>query len=338
MTEPAVRRSLRTKIVCTLGPATSAPDRIRALILEGVDCFRINLSHGTEEEHAETIARVRAASREAGRPVPVLLDLRGAKIRTTESRPSPFELRTGAAVALAGGEKPSTEQRLHITPAIALENLEVGHRILIDDGKIELVVTHRRPAEWGCRVVTGGSVNDRRGVTLLEVPTPQLPGLTDKDVSDIAFGVRHGADLFALSFVRSAADVVAARKQIARCGAETPIIAKIEKPEAITELDRILEESYGVMVARGDLGVEAPLEKVPVYQKRIIARARKRCKPVITATQMLESMTDRPVPTRAEVSDVANAVFDGTDAVMLSAETSIGKYPLEAVRMMARAA
>lgn len=329
------RKTQRTKIVCTLGPATSAFEMIRALAVEGVDCFRINLSHGTREEHAEMVSKIRQASREAGRDVPILLDLRGAKIRTTESEPDPFELRSGSEVTLAGGSAPSTERRICVLPAGALKNLREGDRVLIDDGKIELAVLSKGPGEWKCRVDVGGPVKGRRGVTLPGVSTDHLPGLTEKDLSDIEFGVRQGVDFFALSFVRSAADVVAAKREIARLGAEIPIIAKLEKPEAVARLDAILEEAYGVMVARGDLGVEAPLEKVPVYQKQIIASARRARKPVITATQMLESMIERPVPTRAEVSDVANAVFDGTDAVMLSGETSMGKYPLEAVRRMA---
>lgn len=329
------RKTQRTKIVCTLGPATSSPEAIRALLLEGADGFRINLSHGSAEEHARTIARVRAASLELGRDVPVLLDLRGAKIRTTESHPDPFELRAGEETTLAGGAEPSSSLRIHVLPANALEHLRAGDRVLVDDGKIALVVVAAGRGEWRCRVEAGGSVASRRGVTLVGVATDQLPGLTEKDLSDIAFGVREGADLFALSFVRSAKDVAAAKRAIAKLGREIPIVAKIEKPEAVADLEAILAESWGVMVARGDLGVEAPLEKVPVYQKRIIGLARCHRRPVITATQMLESMTEKPTPTRAEVSDVANAVFDGTDAVMLSGETSIGKYPIEAVRRMA---
>lgn len=329
------RRPQRTKIICTLGPATSSPEAVRALLLEGADGFRVNLSHGTQEEHAQAIARVRTASLEVGRNVPVLLDLRGAKIRTTESDPDPFEIRAGDETALAGGAEPSTATRIHVLPPNALENLREGDRVLVDDGKIALAVVAAGRGEWRCRVEVGGSVASRRGVTLVGVATDQLPGLTEKDLSDIAFGVRAGADLFALSFVRSARDVAAAKREVAKLGRDVPIIAKIEKPEAVAALEEILAESWGVMVARGDLGVEAPIEKVPVYQKRIIALARRSRKPVITATQMLESMTERPTPTRAEVSDVANAVFDGTDAVMLSGETSIGKYPFEAVRRMA---
>jgi pyruvate kinase len=309
---------------------------MRDLILAGADVFRINLSHGTRESHEETIRRARQVSRELKCNVGILLDLRGAKIRTTKSEPNPFRLEAGREVELTGGDGTSTSDRLYITPAIALQNLLPGHKILIDDGKIELSVLERNEPVWRCRIEVGGPVTDRRGVTLMDVPTHQLPGLTDKDRSDIEFGVRIGVDVFALSFVRSAEDVREARKEISKAGGDIPIIAKLEKPEAMEHLDPILEECYGIMVARGDLGVEAPLEKVPLFQKRIISTARRLRKPVITATQMLETMTEKPVPTRAEVSDVANAVFDGTDAVMLSGETSIGKYPVLAVNMMAR--
>ncbi len=326
----------RTKIVCTLGPATDSVEAMRHLILAGADCFRINLSHGTRETHAALIQRARHASEALGRNIALLLDLRGAKIRTTTSSPDPFALRAGDDVEIKGGEEPSTDRRLHITPAAALQNLSAGNRILIDDGKIELETLAGHGNAWNCRVNVGGSVGSRRGVTLVDVPTRQLPGLTEKDISDIEFGIRHDVDLFALSFVRSVEDVVAAKKAVAGFGADMPIIAKLEKPEALSHLDGILQHSFGVMVARGDLGVEAPLEKVPVFQKQIIGAAHRWKKPVITATEMLESMVGRPSPTRAEVSDVANAVFDGTDAVMLSAETSIGKYPVEAVDMMAR--
>jgi pyruvate kinase len=326
----------RTKIVCTLGPATSTIETVRAMIEAGADIFRINLSHGAYETHAAGIALVRRAAKELNHNAAVLLDLQGVKFRTTVCRGGPFEIATGSEIEIQGGDEPSDAQRIHIAPAAALQNLRREERILIDDGKICLRALRKDRDAWRCQVEAGGTVKDKKGVNLPDTLTRELPALTEKDIADIEWGVSQGADLFALSFVRSPNDVVAAKRVIAGLGADTPIIAKIEKPEALDELEVILQESYGIMVARGDLGVEAPPEKVPVLQKKLIAEARKLMKPVITATQMLESMIERPVPTRAEASDVANAVFDGTDAVMLSGETSVGKYPVEAVRMMGR--
>lgn len=326
----------RTKIVCTLGPATSTIEVVRAMMEAGADVFRINLSHGAYSAHAESISLVRRAARELNHNAAVLLDLQGVKFRTTVCKDGPFELVVGTEIRITGGDNPSHEGLIQIAPAAALAKLRSGDRVLIDDGKICLQARGKSNGHWICEVLAGGLVNDRKGINLPDTPTRDLPALTEKDIADIEWGVQHGADLFALSFVRSASDVVSAKRAIAGLGADTPVIAKLEKPEVLAELDKILTESFGVMVARGDLGVEAPPEKVPVMQKRIIAEARKHMKPVITATQMLESMIDRPVPTRAEASDVANAVFDGTDAVMLSGETSVGKYPVETVRMMAR--
>ncbi|MBI4606142.1 MAG: pyruvate kinase [Planctomycetes bacterium] len=326
----------RTKIVCTLGPSTATLDVVRDLIEAGADVFRINLSHGTREAHAEAIELVRRASRELNHDAALLLDLQGVRMRTTACRSGPFELREGTEVEVSGGEEPSDSKRIHIAPAAALQGLRRDDRILIDDGKVCLRAVQKAGEAWTCLVMAGGLVKDRKGVNLPDTPTRELPALTPKDIADIEWGAKQGADLFALSFVRSAADVVAAKRAIGGLGADTPVIAKLEKPDALQDLDGILEESFGVMVARGDLGVEAPPEKVPVMQKKIIAEARRLMKPVITATQMLESMIERPVPTRAEASDVANAVFDGTDAVMLSGETSVGKHPVETVRMMGR--
>lgn len=326
----------RTKIVCTLGPAASTLEIVRSMIEAGADVFRINLSHGAYEAHAEQIALVRKAARELNHNAAILLDLQGVKFRTTPCKDGPFELVTGAEVEITGGEEPSSVARISIAPAAALQNLRAGDRVLIDDGKVCLRALKRSQGSWICEVEAGGVVKDRKGINLPDTPTRELPALTDKDIADIEWGVKQNTDLFALSFVRSATDVISVNRVIAGLGADIPVIAKLEKPEALSDLDAILKESFGVMVARGDLGVEAPPEKVPLYQKKIIAEARKHMKPVITATQMLESMIERPVPTRAEASDVANAVFDGTDAVMLSGETSVGKYPVETVRMMAR--
>ncbi len=333
---PPTPKPHRTKIVCTLGPATSTIDVVRSMIEAGADVFRINLSHGAYDTHAESIALVRKAARELNHNASILLDLQGVKFRTTVCKDGPFEIAAGDEIRITGGEEPSHAGLIHIAPAAALAKLRSGDRVLIDDGKICLRAAGKSNGHWLCEVIAGGIVKDRKGINLPDTPTRDLPALTDKDIADIEWGVKQGVDLFALSFVRSANDVTSAKRAIAGLGADTPVIAKLEKPEVLTELDAILAESFGVMVARGDLGVEAPPEKVPVMQKKIIAEARKHMKPVITATQMLESMIERPVPTRAEASDVANAVFDGTDAVMLSGETSVGKYPVETVRMMAR--
>jgi pyruvate kinase len=306
------------------------------MIEAGADVFRINLSHGDYAAHAESISIVRKAARELNYNAAVLLDLQGVKFRTTVCKNGPFEVVAGSYVEIAGGEKSSDKTLIYIAPAAAIQNLRPGDRILIDDGKICLRADKKNSEGWRCRVETGGVVKDRKGINLPDTPTRELPALTDKDRADIEWGVEQGADLFALSFVRSANDVALAKRVIAGLGSDTPVIAKLEKPEVLNDLEAILQESFGVMIARGDLGVEAPPEKVPVMQKKIIAEARRLMKPVITATQMLESMIDRPIPTRAEASDVANAVFDGTDAVMLSGETSVGKYPVETVRMMCR--
>ncbi|HVR73439.1 MAG TPA: pyruvate kinase, partial [Planctomycetota bacterium] len=266
----------------------------------------------------------------------ILLDLQGVKVRTTVLRGKPFEILAGTEIEIAGGDEPSDKERIHIAPAAALQLLRPGDRVLIDDGKVCLRGERRKGDIWECRVETGGLIHDKKGVNLPDTPTRELPALTQKDIADIEWGVKEGVDIFALSFVRSSQDIITTKKVLSGLGVDTPVIAKLEKPEVLTDLEAVLQESYGVMIARGDLGVEAPPEKVPVMQKLIIAEARHFMKPVITATQMLESMIERPIPTRAEASDVANAVFDGTDAVMLSGETSVGKYPVETVRMMAR--
>jgi len=335
-TSPPAIKSHRTKIVCTLGPATSSLEIVRSMIEAGADVFRINLSHGGYEAHLESILLVRKAARSLNHNAAVLLDLQGVKFRITVCKDGPFELATGSEVEITGGEEPSHAGRLQIAPAAALQNLRAGDRVLIDDGKVCLRARSKSGRVWTCEVESGGTVKDRKGINLPDTPTRDLPALTEKDIADIEWGVKHGADLFALSFVRSAEDVNSANKVIAGLGADIPVIAKLEKPEVFDDLESVLKQSFGVMVARGDLGVEVPPERVPVMQKKIIAEARRQMKPVITATQMLESMIERPIPTHAEASDVANAVFDGTDAVMLSGETSIGKYPVETVRMMAR--
>ena len=300
----------------------------------GADIFRVNFSHGDYETHQKNLEMVRSAARDLQHNVAILLDLQGIKVRTTFTRSGPFELVEGSEIEIQGGEEASDSKRISIAPREAVQNLRPGDPVLIDDGRIRLRVLQGRGGFWTCRVEVGGVVKDRKGVHLPDTPTRELPSLTPKDLKDLEWAIGHGVDLIALSFVRSRRDIIEVKKFLADRGADIPVIAKIEKPEVFSELEGVLQESYGVMVARGDLGVEMRLEKVPLMQKKIIAQARSLMKPAITATQMLESMMERPIPTRAEVSDVANAVFDGTDAVMLSGETAVGKYPIETVRMM----
>jgi pyruvate kinase len=328
----------RTKIVATLGPATDTPERIGQLIAAGMDVARLNFSHGTHKEHAARIATVRSEAAKAGRPVGILQDLQGPKIRTGT-------LREGRSVQLTSG-RPFTitveaitgdGQRVSTTYAALPRDVRAGDRILLSDGAISLQVIETSDTEVHCEVVDGGELREHQGINLPGVAV-SAPSLGPKDLQDLAFGLQQGVDYVGLSFVRRASDIREAKEAIARAGKDTPLIAKIEKPEALEVLDDILRLVDGVMVARGDLGVEIPPEQVPPAQKHIIAEANRAAIPVITATQMLQSMIDEPRPTRAEVSDVANAILDGSDAVMLSGETAIGRYPVEAVQMMARIA
>jgi pyruvate kinase len=325
----------KAKIVCTLGPSTRTRETILALARAGMDVARLNFSHGTHEDHGLAISLIRDIERETGRPIAILQDLGGPKIRTGRLRGgAPVTLKSGAELVLTREDIAGTATRVHVTYAALADEVQPGDRILLSDGLIELQVQASR-REVRCLVVNGGELGERKGVNLPGVKL-RVSAFTEKDREDLAFGLQHGVDFVALSFVRSAGDVRALKTSIAAAGRDTPVLAKLEKPEAIEHLAEILEASDGVMVARGDLGVEMAPECVPVLQKRIIEQAIGWGKPVITATQMLESMTQNPRPTRAEASDVANAVFDGTDAVMLSAETSAGRYPLESVRMMDR--
>jgi pyruvate kinase len=326
----------RAKIVCTLGPASSSPEMIDRLLQAGMDVARLNFSHGTDEEHARRIAAVRAASGRHQKPVAVLADLQGPKIRTGPLEGGrPVGLRAGQRFIITTERIAGTAARVGTTFGGLAKAVRPGNRILLDDGKMELRVVRLRGRDVECEVVNGGELDEHKGINLPGVKLG-IPSLTAKDRRDLGFALRHGANYVAVSFVRSAADVRAAKAAIARAGKNTLVIAKLEKPEGIENLDEILAAADGVMVARGDLGVEMSPEKVPVLQKQIIARARDFRIPAITATQMLESMTESPRPTRAEASDVANAIFDGTDAVMLSAETAAGRYPVEAVEMMDR--
>jgi pyruvate kinase len=325
-----------SKIVCTIGPASRSPRMIARLLRAGMDVARLNFSHGTHEEHARNIALLRTASKEFEKPIAILADLQGPKIRTGAlAGGTPVQLRTGQRFTITTLRVPGDSTRVSTTFRPLPKEVHRSDRILLSDGLIELRVVQVRGPEVICEVVNGGALGEHKGINLPGVKL-RVPALTAKDREDLAFALAHGADYIAVSFVRRPEDVQLAKTLIRRAGKDTPVIAKIEKPEAIENLEGILRAADGVMVARGDLGVEMSPERVPVAQKEIIARAREFRRPVITATQMLESMTENPRPTRAEASDVANAIFDGSDAVMLSAETATGKYPVEAVSMMAR--
>ncbi|HET9995386.1 MAG TPA: pyruvate kinase [Candidatus Acidoferrum sp.] len=325
-----------SKIVCTIGPASRSPRMIDRLLSAGMDVARLNCSHGTHEEHAKSIAMLRAAGIEHEKPLAILADLQGPKIRTGAlAGGGPVLLRTGQQFEITTAKVLGDSTRVNTTFTPLPREVHRGDRILLSDGLIELRVEKVRPGRVICEVVNGGALGEHKGINLPGVKL-RVPALTPKDRADLLFALKHGANYIAVSFVRRAEDVLLAKQLIRRAGKDTPVIAKLEKPEAIENLDAILKAADGVMVARGDLGVEMSPERVPVVQKTIIARAREFRRPVITATQMLESMTENPRPTRAEASDVANAIFDGSDAVMLSAETASGKYPVEAVDMMAR--
>ncbi len=326
----------RTKIVCTIGPASRSARMIDRLMRAGMDVARLNFSHGTHAEHAQTIALIRQASVRHEKPIAILADLQGPKIRTGPlEHGKPVELRAGQRFTITTSEISGDAERVSTTFRTLPHEVRRGDRILLADGLIELRVQRVRGNNVVCEVINGGQLGEHKGINLPGVRL-RVPGMTPKDRVDLAFALRHGANYVAVSFVRRAEDVLLACAAIRRRGKDTPIIAKLEKPEAIENLDAILGAANGVMVARGDLGVEMSLERVPVVQKEILARAREFRRPVITATQMLESMTQNPRPTRAEASDVANAIFDGSDALMLSAETAVGRYPVESVQMMAR--
>ncbi|HWR53544.1 MAG TPA: pyruvate kinase [Bryobacteraceae bacterium] len=323
-------RKRATKIVATLGPATDGPGAIARLLRAGVDVFRLNMSHGSQEEHGRRIAEIRAATTEAA----ILADLQGPKIRLGRFEGGTAVLETGAAFTITTEEMTGNQERASTTYADFARDVKPGDTVLLADGAVELRVLSTDGVSVGCEVVSGGSIGDRKGINLPGVAVSS-PSLTEKDRADLAFCTERGVDLIALSFVRSGDDLQELRAAVPD---GTPIVAKIEKPEGWRNLESILDVADGIMVARGDLGVEMPLDELPYIQKSIIKAARRRGRFVITATQMLESMIENAAPTRAEVSDVANAIFDGSDAVMLSGETSIGKYPEAAVEMMARIA
>ncbi|HUM06080.1 MAG TPA: pyruvate kinase [Terriglobales bacterium] len=329
-------RQRRAKIICTIGPACDTEAAIRDLLQLGMDVARLNFSHGKHAEHARRIRRLRRAARRLKRTVCILQDLQGPKIRTGRLQDGgPVTLEAGARLTITPRDLPGSASMIATDfPGLARE-VEPGSRVLLSDGRIELEVAAIHGDNIQCEVVNGGVLAEQQGINLPGVAL-SIPALTEKDKADLKFGLEHGVDAVALSFVRSADDVRLAQELMHEYGRSVPIVAKLEKPQAIERLEEILETANGVMIARGDLGVELPPEQVPIIQKRIIQRAAIWRRPVITATQMLESMTQNPRPTRAEASDVANAIFDGTDAVMLSGETASGKFPRESVSMMAR--
>jgi pyruvate kinase len=325
-----------SKIVCTIGPASRSPRIIERLLRAGMDVARLNFSHGSHANHAESIAMLRAAATHIHKPIAILADLQGPKIRTGPlAGGAPVVLRAGQKFVITTARVLGDSTRVSTVFKALPREVHRGDRILLSDGLIELRVLQVRGREVICEVVNGGALGEHKGINLPGIKL-RVPALTQKDREDLLFALKHGANYIAVSFVRRPEDVALAKALVRRAGKDTPVIAKLEKPEAIENLDAILRVADGVMVARGDLGVEMSPERVPVVQKTIIKRAREFRRPVITATQMLESMTENPRPTRAEASDVANAIFDGSDAVMLSAETASGKYPVEAVSMMAR--
>src|ERR671927_1780325 len=331
----AAASARRTKIIGTLGPATSSHERITSLVHAGMDCARLNFSHGTHELHAETLRTLRAVQEEIGRAVAIMADLQGPKLRVG-GLPEPVVLERGEHVDVVAGDAASNGQ-LPISPAVIAEVLQPGHEILIDDGLVRLQVESVHSGRAHCAIIEGGRITSHKGVNLPGVPLP-IPSLTRKDLDDLEFALAQEVDFVALSFVRSAADVRDLRGLIDQAGSHAAVVAKVEKAEAVEALDAIVSDADALMVARGDLGVEIGPASVPLLQKRIIIRALDNGKPVITATQMLESMIEHADPTRAEASDVANAVLDGSSALMLSGETAVGAYPIEAVEYMDRIA
>jgi pyruvate kinase len=327
--------SRRAKIVCTLGPATAAADRIRGLVEAGMDVARLNFSHGTHADHETVYHLVREAAGSTGRAVGVLADLQGPKIRLGRFVSGPVEWHTGDIVVITGEDVPGTAERVSTTYRRLPTEVKVGDRLLVDDGKVVLEVKSVDGLDIGSLVVEGGTVSDHKGLSLPNVAI-SVPALSEKDIEDLRFALGLGVDLVALSFVRSPDDIQPVHQIMDEQGVRRPVLAKLEKPEAVRQLEAVVAAFDGVMVARGDLGVELPLDEVPLVQKRAVQLCREYAKPVIVATQMLESMIESSRPTRAEASDVANAVLDGADAVMLSGETSIGRYPVLTVATMAR--
>jgi pyruvate kinase len=329
-----MRRSRRAKIVATLGPASSTPEMIAKLFEAGVDVFRINMSHSSFDVVKKLHGAVRAAEAQFSRPIGILADLQGPKFRVGDVGGGSAVLKEGATYRFDTKEEAGSATRVFLPHPQIFEAVEPGHTLLLDDGKIRMTVTDKQASRIDAKVMVGGAISSRKGVSLPDTVLPIGP-LTEKDRKDLDYALRLGVDWVALSFVQRGEDMRLARQMV---GQGAAIMAKIEKPAAITDLDAIIASSDGIMVARGDLGVELPVERVPGLQKQIVGKARAAGKPVVVATQMLESMITSPIPTRAEVSDVASACFDGADAVMLSAESAVGKFPIEAIRMMDRIA
>lgn len=331
------REMRRTKIVCTIGPASESEEVLERLILAGMDVARLNFAHGTLEEHARVIERIRSLEAKLGKPVAILQDLPGPKIRLGDFEGGAALLRTGAEFVITSQPLLGTAELAHAPSPDFFREVRVGDKLLADDGLIELKVLTSNGVEVRCQVLTGGILRNHKGIGL---PSGRMhrAALTKKDLENLEFGIAQRVDFVATSFVRGASDLIEVGNFLGAWGAKIPIIAKLEKPEAIRNLEEILQLASGVMVARGDLAVEMSIEEVPVLQKFILREGRRHKVPVIIATQMLESMVEHPRPTRAEASDVANAILDGTDAVMLSAETATGRYPVEAVEMMVRIA
>lgn len=325
----------RAKIVCTIGPATATPERMRALVDAGMNVARLNFSHGSHQEHERVYHLVRKAAAESGQTVAVLADLQGPKIRLGNFAEGSVQWRTGETITITVSDCEGTHDRVSTTYAHLSEEVQVGDRLLVDDGKVALEVLSVAGPDVRCMVTEGGPVSNHKGLSLPNVNL-SVPAMSEKDFADLRFALELGADLIALSFVRAADDIKAVHQVMDEMGIRRPVLAKMEKPEAVQHLEEIVLAFDGLMVARGDLGVEMPLEEVPIVQKRAVQLCRENARPVIVATQMLESMIENSRPTRAEASDVANAVLDGADAVMLSGETSVGRYPIITVRTMAR--
>lgn len=323
----------KTKVVATLGPATSKKENIKKLAKTGVDIFRINFSHGTEKEHVQTIKIIKEISKEINFPVAILQDLQGPKIRLGTFKNGKETLKNGDQFILTTKNISGDKHISSLTYPDVIKDVSVGEVIYINDGLIEIKVTKIDKENIYTTVIEGGEISDHKGVNFPQTRL-SVPAITEKDKKDLKFGLDNGADMVALSFVKTPGDVIELRELMKKYGRIVPIISKIEKWEAVENLKKIVDASDGVMVARGDLGVEMPVEEVPVIQKKIISACNQKGKPVITATQMLNSMVENPTPTRAEVTDVSNAIFDGTDAVMLSNETAVGKFPIESVRVM----
>ena len=325
----------RAKIVCTMGPSVESPEKVRELIAAGMNMARLNLSHGGYEEHQNRLDQVRAAAKEAGKPVAILVDLQGPKIRLARFKAGPHDLSRGDIFTITTDEVEGTKERVGTTYKGLPGDCKPGDRILIDDGKVTVEVTEVKGNDVITKVIEPGAVSNNKGINLPGVAV-SVPALSEKDKEDLRWGLNAGADFIALSFVRSAEDIVDVHQIMDELGIRVPVIAKIEKPQAVANLQGIVDAFDGIMVARGDLGVELPIEEVPLVQKHCIELAREAAKPVIVATQMLDSMITNSRPTRAEATDCANAVLDGADALMLSGETSVGEFAIEAVQTMAR--